>query len=292
MLQQFIVNILITACIYSLVGLGFAVIFQTTRFFHFAHGIVFTFGAYFTFFFKISLGCPLWIAILAGILLAGILGCLMDVSIYRPLRKRNSSELVLLLVSLGIYILLQNVISMTFGDDTKSIQTADVQEGINILGARITPIQVVTIFVSIALVVVLSIFQKKTKIGRAMRAVANDSMLANVSGINSNRVTLWAFAIGSALAGLAGILVALDVNMTPTMGMSALMMGVVAVIIAGVNNIGGIALGALLLATSQQLGAWFIGSEWQDAIAFVILVLFLLFKPEGFFGKKVRNATV
>ena len=125
-----------------------------------------------------------------------------------------------------------------------------------------------------------------------MRAVANDPELANVSGINSNAVILWAFAIGSGLAGVAGVLIALDVDMTPTMGMNALMMGVVVVIIGGVNNIPGIALGALLLATAQHLGAWFIGSQWQDAIAFIILVVFLLFKPEGFFGKKVRSATV
>ncbi len=289
---QLLLNGLITASLYAMVALGFMFIYFTTRFFHFAHGIVFTIGAYFAFLFKMWLGCPLWIATLAGILLAGVLGCLMEVIIYRPLRKRGSSGLVLLLASLGIYIVLQNVISMIFGDDTKSIRIGDVQEGIHILGARITPIQVVTIGVSIVLVVALSIFQKKTKIGRAMRAVANDSVLATVSGINSNRVILWAFAIGSALAGLAGILVALDVDMTPTMGMSALMMGVVALIIGGVNSIPGIALGALLLAMTQHLGAWFIGSQWQDAIAFVILVLFLLFKPEGFFGKKVKSGTV
>lgn len=292
MLQQFIVNNLITGCIYSLVAIGFSVIFQATRFFHFSHGIIFTFGAYFAFFFKMWVGCSLWIAILAGILLTGILGCLMDVAIYRPLRKRGSSELVLLLTSLGIYVLLQNIISMIFGDDTKSIRIGDVQEGINILGARITPNQVVIIFVSIVLMVALLLFQKKTKMGRAMRAVANDTYLANVSGINSNCVILWAFAIGSGLAGLAGILVALDVDMNPTMGMNALMLGVVAVIIGGINSIPGIAFGALLLALAQNLGAWFIGSQWQDAIAFIILVLFLLFKPEGFLGGKVKGTTV
>ncbi|MBA7615693.1 High-affinity branched-chain amino acid transport system permease protein LivH [subsurface metagenome] len=292
MLQQFIVNNLIAGCIYALIALGFAVIYRTVRFFHFAHGIVFTVGAYFAFLFKMWLGCPLWIAILGGILLAGVLGCLMEVVVYRPLRKRDSSELVLLLASLGIYILLQNVISMIFGDDTKSIRISDVQEGINILGARITPIQIVTICVSIVLVIALSAFLKKSKIGKTMRAVANDPMLADISGINSNRIILCTFAIGSGLAAIAGILVALDVDMTPTMGMNALMMGVVVVIIGGVNSIPGIALGALLLAMSQHFGAWFIGSQWQDAIAFIILVLFLLFKPEGFFGKKVKSATV
>ena len=221
-----------------------------------------------------------------------MLGCLIELGVYRHLRKKKAGVLILLLASLGIYILLQNIISIVFGDETRSIRTSAVQEGLDFLGARITPIQIVTICVSIVSVIALSVFLKKSKIGKAMRAVANDPELANVSGINSNGVILWTFAIGSALAGLAGILVALDVDMTPTMGMSALMMGVVVVIIGGVNSIPGIALGALLLALAQQLGAWYIGSQWQDAIAFVILVLFLLFKPEGFFGKKVKSATV
>lgn len=289
---QAILNSITSASWIALVALSFMLIFHTTRFFHFAHGVVFTAGAYFTFLSKIWLGCPLWIAILAGILLAGVLGCLMEVGIYRPLRKRDSSGLVLLLASLGTYIFLQNVISIVFGDSTRSIRTGIVKEGIDVLGARITPIQIITICVSVVLVVVLSIFLKRTKIGKSMRAVANDPELASISGIASDRVILWAFAIGSALAGLAGILVALDVDMAPTMGMHALMMGVVAVIIGGVNSIPGIALGALLLALAQQFGAWYIGSQWQDAIAFVILVLFLLFKPEGFLGKRVKAATV
>jgi branched-subunit amino acid ABC-type transport system permease component len=116
-------------------------------------------------------------------------------------------------------------------------------------------------------------------------------MLANVSGINVNQVTLWAFAIGSALGAMAGVLVAADVDMTPTMGMRALMMGIVAVIIGGADSIIGIALGALLLAFGLHLGAWRLGSEWQDAIAFVILTGFLFLKPHGFFGKQVKNAT-
>jgi len=292
MIEQFLVNGIIAGSIIVLIALGFALIFQTVRFFHFAHGVVFTAGAYFAFLFKIWLGCPLWIAILAGILLAGVLGCLMEVGIYRPLRKRDSSGLVLLLASLGIYIVLQNVVSMVFGDSTRTIRTGVVKEGINVLGARITPIQIVTVCVSVVLVIALSIFLKRTKIGKSMRAVANDPELASISGIASDRVILWAFAIGSALAGLAGILVALDVDMTPTMGMNALMMGVVAVIVGGVGSIPGIALAALLLGMARHFGAWYIGSQWQDAIAFIILIVFLLFKPEGFLGKRVKAATV
>jgi len=228
---------------------------------------------------------PLWISIFLGVVASLVLGCLMELFVYRPFRGRGSSGLVLLLASLGMYILLQNVVSMAFGDETRSIRTGAVQEGINILGARITPIQIVTVIVSISLVAGLWVFLRITRIGKAMRAVANDPQLANVSGIH----VLWAFAIGSGLAGLAGILVALDVDMTPTMGMNALMMGVVVVIIGGVRSIGGIALGAMLLATAQHLGAWYIGSAWQEAIAFVVLVLFLLIRPQGFMGVKTDN---
>ena len=291
MFHQLLINGLITASIYILVGIGFSLIYSTTNFFHFTHGVLCTAGAYFAFLFAVWLGCPFWLSVLLGLVCTMGMGVLIEYFIYRQLRKRKTNVLVLLLSSLGIYILLQNTISIIFGDETKIIRTETVQVGLDILDARITPVQIFTIFTSIILVVVLSIFLNRTKIGSAMRAVANDLELASVSGINSDVVILWAFAIGSGLAGLAGILIALDVNMTPTMGMHILMMGVIATIISG-GSIPGIALGALLLAMVQHFGAWFIGSQWQDAIAFAILVLFLLFKPEGFFGKKIGNATV
>lgn len=291
-MMQILTNILFAASIYMLVGVSFSIIYSTVRFFHFAHGIVFTFGAYFVFLSCQMVRIPFVISTVLMLLACILLGCLMELFIYRPLRKRKSNELVLLLTSLGIYIVLQNIISMIFGDGTRTIRTGTVQEGINVFGARITPIQIFTICISIALAIALSLFLKNSKIGKAMRAVASDPELASVSGINSNAVILWSFIIGSGLAGIAGILVALDVNMTPTMGMNALMMGVVAVIVGGFNSISGIALGALLLAIAQHLGAWYIGSQWQSAIAFIILILFLLFKPEGFLGKKVRSSTV
>lgn len=289
---QYVINTVLTASMFMLVGVGFALVFQITRFFHFAHAVVFTGGAYLTYLFTQWQVMPLWCSIVLGVVLSTVIGCLMEVCIYLPLRKKGSGQLALLLASLGVYVFLQNTVSMFFGDATKSIRTGIVQEGLDVLGGRITPVQVVIVSASIMLVIVLSMLLRTTKTGKSMRAVANDPALADVSGIDSDRVILWAFAIGSGLAGLAGILVALDVDMTPTMGMNFLMMGIVAMIIGGVNSIPGIALGALLLATAQHLGAWYIGSQWQDAIAFVILVVFLLFKPEGFFGEKVKSATV
>ena len=292
MINQFILNGIIAGSVYTLVAVGFAVIYRTVRFFHFAHGLVFTAGAYFTYIFKIWFEWPVTVAIPVSIALCAVLGIIIETSVYRPLRHKGSSSLILLLASLGIYIVLQNIISMVFGDDTKTIRSGIVKEGINILGARIIPIQITIIIVSLLLIVSCFLFLKYTKIGQAMRAVANDIELARISGIESDKIILLTFALGSGLAGIAGILVALDVDMTPTMGMNALMMGVVAVIIGGVGSIPGVALGALLLGMAQHLGVWKIGSQWQDAIAFVVLLMFLLFRPQGFLGKKIKKVSI
>jgi branched-chain amino acid transport system permease protein len=288
--SQYLVNSLIAFSYLVLIGLGFSLYYSTTRFFNFAHAAIFTLGAYFTYLFKIQMGFPFVLAIFLAIFLSSILGCLLDLTIYRPLRKKRASSMILLLTSLGIYIILQNLISLLFGDDTRSIQIWEVKEGINIFGARITSIQIFMICIGIILSIMITMFMLLSKTGKAMRAIASDPELSEFVGIDKNKIFIRTFAIGSTLAAIAGILVALDVDMTPTMGMRTLMMGVVAVIVGGVGSIPGVALGALLLGFTQQLGIWTIGSQWQDAIVFIILIIFLLFKPEGFLGKKVKMA--
>jgi len=237
------------------------------------------------------LSLPLLISITLAVLFSTVLGCLIEGFVYRPLTRKVASPLVLLLASLGVYIVLQNLISITFGDDTKSIRVGPIVEGLNVFGSKITLIQILIVCVSVISVSAVALLLRKTKIGKAMRATASNPELAKVSGIDTDRIILWSFALGSALAGVAGILMALDVDMIPTMGMNALMMGIVAVLIGGVGSIAGVALGALLLGMAQHLGVLYISSQWQDAIAFVILLAFLLFKPEGFMGKKIRKAT-
>ena len=286
---QVFINGLIAASWFTLVGVGFGLIFQVAKFFHFTHGIVFTAGAYLAFIFH-KCGFHLYISIFLAIIIAALLGASFELLVYRNIRHR-SSPLVLLLTSLGIYILIQNLISIGFGDGTRILRDG-ISKSVDVFTARITSIQIVTICISVVCVIILALFQRRSRIGIFVRAVANDPELAHISGIHINRIILLVFILGSALAGIGGILIALDVDMNPDMGMNALMMGIVAVIIGGVNSSYRIAIGALLLAMAQHFGAWFIGSQWQDAIAFIILVLFLLFKPEGFFGKKVQSASV
>lgn len=286
--SQLMANTLIAASIYAIIGLGFSLIYSSVRFFHFSHAAVFTIGAYSAFVLWKQLGVPLAAAFAFSIAICSVLGVGFEVFLYRPLRRHGASSLVLLLASLGLYIVAQNLLSLFFGDDSKAIRFTAINEGYELLGARVTGVQGATLASAIVLIAALAVLMRRTRVGTQIRAVAGDPVLASVTGIASDRIILACFALGSALAGIAAVLTALDVDMSPTMGMNVLMMGVVAAIIGGIGSVSGVASGAFLLALARHFGVWFIGSQWQDAIAFLVLVVFLLLKPQGVVG---RSAT-
>jgi len=285
-------NAIVTASIIVLIGVGFTLVYSVGRFFHFAHGVIFTCGAYFTYVYTSHAGFALGPSIALGIVSATGVGCLTEIMVYRPLRQKGASSLVMLLASLGVYVVLQNVVSMSFGDDLKSMRSGVTREGMMILGARMTSIQVVTVSVSTVVVASLLALLKWTRLGKAMRAVGDDAELAKASGIDRDKIMLLCIAISSLLAGMAGVLVALDVGMVPTMGMEALMLAVVAAIVGGRGSILGVVFAALLLGCARHFGAWKLGSEWQDAIAYFVLLAFLLVHPKGLAGKGITKATV
>jgi branched-chain amino acid transport system permease protein len=286
MLDQLLLNGIIAGSIYSLVALGFSLIYQTTRFFHFAHGAVYTFGAYFAYLFYMQLGWGRIVAFPLACVCAMVLGAGCEVLVYKQMRKRKATDLTLLIASLGLYTLLQNIISMVWGDDTKTMRTGEVVEGHAVLGARITDVQIMIIAATVVLIALMTLILTQMKFGKTLRALANDAELAQLSGINSDRYIFYAFAIGSFLAAVAAIMISFDTDMTPTMGFNALVMGVVAVIVGGINSLPGAALGGLFIGLAQNLGVYWLPSKWQDTIAFVILILFLLFRPYGILGKK------
>lgn len=267
-------------------------IYQTTRFFNFAHGAIYTFGAYFAYLFYIQLGLERTIAFPLACIATMVLGVGLEVMVYKPMRTRKATDLTLLLASLGLYIVLQNIISMVWGDDTKTMRRGEVVEGHEFVGARITDIQIAIIVTSFVLMTLMALILTRTKFGKALRALSNDPELARLSGINSDRYILYAFAIGSFLAAVAAIMISFDTDMTPTMGFNALVMGVIAVIVGGIGSLPGAALGGLLIGLAQNLGVWQLPSKWQDTIAFVILILFLLFRPYGILGKKPQKALI
>jgi branched-subunit amino acid ABC-type transport system permease component len=284
--------IFISFSLYLLIALSFVLCYYPTRFFHIAHAITLTFSAYFTYLFSIQLQCPVWLSIPLAIICATVTGMLFEIALYKPLQKRNASPMILMIASLGLYTVLQNVISMLWGDDTKSVRMGEIKVGNEFFGAYITDIQIITISVCVTLFAVCVLLMKYSRIGRNIRAVASNPELSNIVGIHSNRVILWAFGIGSALAAVTGILIAFDTDMTPTMGFNWLLYGVVAMIIGGVGSNWGLVGGALLLATTQHLAAYYIGSQWMDAIAYIILILFLIAKPLGFSGKRLKKIEI
>lgn len=291
MLPQLLVNGLVAGSTYALMAVSFGLIYGTTRFFHFAHGAVYAIAAYAAYFAVVALRLPLTLAAALAIVFAAGVGVLSEVSVYKPLRRRGAGPASLLLASLGLFIVLQNVISLLFGDDTKALQTKP-SGSVAFAGALITPIQIVIVATSLVACIAVWSALRFTSIGRAARAVADDAELCKIVGISVEQTVAIAFAAGSAIAGLAAILASLDTDLRPSMGFNALLMGVVAAIVGGIGSIPGALMGGLLLGMAQHLGVWKLSTEWQDAIAFCVLILFLVFRPQGFFGLPLRRTAV
>ena len=286
MFNQLLLNGIISGSIYALIALGFAVIYKTVRFFHFAHGIVYTAGAYFAYSLSISLGINVILSFFLASSFSAILGIAIDRFIYLPLRKNNAPPLVFLIASFGVFILIQNLLQLIYGAQILTLRTGVIKEGHQFLGAVITDIQILILVVSCWLLVMLWFVVERTKIGKAIRAVADDPVGASVAGIYSERVILYAFGIGSALAGAAGILISYETNIEPTMGMNAILKGIIASLIGGVGNVPGAMLGGFFLGIIENLGIWKIQAGWKDTISFAVLIIFLLVRPEGILGKR------
>lgn len=292
MINQLAINGIIAGSIYALTAIGFAIIYKTIKFFHFAHGVIYAAGAYLAYSFFILLNISPLISFFLSIIIAGLLGVFIDRFVYLPLRKHKTSNLVFLLASFGVFIFLQNLLQLIFSAQILTLRTGSIKEGHHILGAVITDIQILIIVSSLVLFFLTWLFVQKTKLGKAIRAVSDDPIGARVVGINSEKVIITAFAIGSALAGAAGILISLETNIEPTMGMNAIFKGIIASIVGGIGSIPGALFGGLFLGLAENLGIWKIQAGWKDTIAFAILIIFLLIRPSGIMGVKTKKEQI
>lgn len=284
MLVQLIINGLVASSIIALVACGFGLFFGVHRFFNFAHGMVITFGAYGAFAAVKWCNFSLYLAFPFGVLIACLTGIWMDLFIFRPLRHREAGPLVLLIASLGIYIVLQNLVALGFGNDPQIIFRGNMKT-LSVFSANITILQIVIMTVAVLLLTGSYALLNYTKLGLAMRAVANDNSLAYASGLDVEMVFLISTILASALGGAAGILMLLDTAVSPTIGMKPFMLGVIAFVIGG-GSYKGAALGSFLIGLAQHVGVWKIASQWQDGIAFVILLIFLLSRQLFIFNHK------
>ena len=284
LIAQLTVNGIIAGSIYALVASGFSLIYGTNKFIHFGHGVSVTVAAYLLFWMFSLLNISFPFAVILTLILSGLFGLLINRAVYIPLQNKKASNVILLIASLGILIFFQNLIQMLFGADVKTIGYVKVAKGMEVLGAIVTPLQVVLILTSVVLLIGLYFFMKKTKLGRKMRAVSDNKELANVIGIDSRRVSDYSFIIGSCLAGIAGILIGLEQNLEPVMGTSLMIKGFTGSIIGGITSVPSSVLGSYIVGLVENYGIWYLPSGYKDAIAFVLLFIFLLFKPTGLFG--------
>jgi branched-chain amino acid transport system permease protein len=286
MFPQLLANSLIAGAIYALVAAGFALIYSTCRFIHFAHGSVVAFGGYALYLFYSLLGINFWISVVLAIISGAILGFLINEFIYRPLRERKASNTILLIASISVLMLVESLLLIGFGADVKVIDFLTNNRGLEIGGAIITTLQVTIIGVALALFLLIFLFIKYSKIGKAMRAVADNKDVAEIVGISAEKTYRQTFVLGSAVASVAGILIALEQNLEPSMGTALVIKGFTASVVGGMGTILGSLVGATTLGLAENFGIWYLPSGYKDAIAFVILFLFLLVRPSGILGVK------
>jgi branched-subunit amino acid ABC-type transport system permease component len=283
---QLVLNSIIAGAIYMMVALGFNLIYSTVKFFDLGYGVLTAVGGYGVFFFYKQLGLDLSLSIVLGVAIAGALGYAVSKIVYKPLRARKASNMVMLVASLGVFTALQAIIAILF---SSQFQTLSMNAGgdrvFEIAGAVITQVQLIILVSGLVIMGVLGFVLKKTMFGKAVNAVSDDEEVSKIVGINTDKITGGVFIIGSMIAGLAGIFVGFDTGIEPTMGMSLLLKGVIASIVGGIGNVYGSVLGAFLLGFVENFGIWKISGEWKDAIAFGLLIIFLLVRPQGILKK-------
>ncbi len=295
-LQQ-LTNGLAVGGIYALIALGYTMVYGVLKLINFAHGDLFTYGAYLGMTLLTSLLLQGRLGAVGGVLvlalmvmgLVGLLGVILERAAYRPLRE--SPRLSAVVSALGASIFLQNALMLIYGARFQ-VYPEDIlpQRAVNVLGLQIPLMRIVVVLVSLLMMAALYLFVQKTKIGTAIRAAAIDQGAARLMGIDVNRVISLVFLIGPALGGAAGLLVGLyygQINFT--MGWIYGMKAFTAAIIGGIGNIPGAMVGGLLLGVVEALGAGYVSVAWKDAIAFLVLILILIVRPTGLLGERVAE---
>jgi branched-chain amino acid transport system permease protein len=247
-------------------------------------------GAYFAFVLVTIAHVPLVPAFFGSMLLTAVLGVLVERVAYRPLR--NAPKLASLTTAIAVSFVLDASVMIVMGADIRSFSLT-AQKSYQIGPVYITPIQSAIVGTSLVFMVGLYLLLTRTRLGKAIRAVADGISLSEISGINSNLIISSVFAIGSALAAASGALIGMDTNLQPTMGFIITIKAFAAVILGGLGNVWGAVVGAFLIGVAENIGVWFIPPVWKDSIAYGILILVLFFRPTGIFGKKEETqATV
>ena len=286
-LQQ-LFNGLSTGSIYALIALGYTMVYGTIRLINFAHGDILMMGAFFGFYLVNVQGMDFYLSLALTMVFTSVLGVTIERVAYKPLRK--STRVAALITAIGVSFLLENAMIYFFGPEVKAYPTSFKTTTFKVMGAVINSKQVLIFVTTILLMVALQLIVKYTKMGKAMRAVAVDEEAAQLMGINVDAVISFTFALGSALAGVAGVLYGLYSNqMAATMGLTPGLKAFVAAVVGGIGSIPGAMVGGYLIGLLETFVSAFGGSAFKDAAVYALLIVILLVLPAGLFGKNVKE---
>ncbi len=298
-LIQHLINGLTLGAIYSLIALGYTMVYGILKFINFAHGEILMLGTYSGYFLYYMLCDPtkggsyviiaFAVSLLFAMIISAILGITIERIAYKPLRK--APRLAPLLSAIGVSIILMNLASLMFGTKSKKFDYPFDNTPIHFGDASITPNQIMILVVGLIMMVSLKLFVDRSRLGKAMRATSENQAVAALMGINVNSIISLTFAIGSALAAVAGILIAMEFKVYPTMGQLAGLKAFIAAVVGGIGNITGAMVGGILLGLLETFGVVIIGipQGLKDTIAFSVLIIILLVKPSGLLIKNRRE---
>lgn len=288
---SYLINGLSLGSVYAIIALGYTMVYGIAKMLNFAHGDVIMVGAYVVLMCMTNAGLSPILAVISAVIICTILGIVIEKVAYRPLRNA-ASPLAVLITAIGVSYLLQNLALLIFGANAQSFPTAVKWKGFSLAeGAlNISGETIVTILACVVIMIGLSLFIKKTKAGQAMRAVSEDKGAAQLMGINVNGTIALTFAIGSALAAIAGVLLCSAYpSLTPYTGAMPGIKAFVAAVFGGIGSIPGAFLGGILLGIIEILSKAYISSQLADAIVFAVLIVVLLVKPTGILGKNIQE---
>lgn len=286
MIGQQLFNGLTLGMAYALIAVGYSLVFGILRLVNFSHGAVYAFGAHAVLMF-VGMNFGIFPAVLLSMLLTGALGIAIDKTALEPLRKRKSIPIASLITTIGISNIIQNLLTVYFGSEKKSFPALFDFGVITIGNIRISWTQICMCLVSLSLMLILVLIVQKTQIGLAMRACEQNPKAANLMGVNVNFVISFTFFLGGVSAAIAGTLISGYYQIVyPTMGFMAGLKAFAAAVLGGIGSLPGALIGGLLVGVSESMAATFLGSTYRDSMAFIILIIVLIVRPNGLFGKK------
>lgn len=283
MFFQAVVSSLAIGSVYTLLALGYTIIFSTMQMSHFAQGEIFMIGAFLGYTFYVASSIPFPIAVVVSIIITIFVMLIIERLAYRPMYSGPS--IYLILSTIGMSIFLKNLAQLIWSSDTFPFPSIFGDEPQYVGGIMVVPQSIVITSICVALMIGIYLFMKKTKTGVAMRAVSMNKSAASLMGIKLTRIMMITYGMGAALAAVAGILVAPIYKVYAGMGTGVGIKALTAAVMGGFGNVQGAMVGGLLLGLIETLGSGFISSQYKDAIAFLVLIAVLLVRPQGLFGK-------